>query len=295
MRERSAATVDWEWITIGDGVLGESVRIPRFSSRGRASTPRVVLVSGFRPDDVLGPEVLRAIYRELDEGVLDWELVGWPLLPSRYLSRGAEAVLGNSDGVSSLVEQLIVESYEGAHAVIHLTSPAETEAAPYAVIPPREAFPHDAAFDSSARLAAALDSVYAIRDVRPSALGSAAARKGIPFVEIVAGVRGSATRELRSELRQRLGQVLEAAAGSAGSAGQPSRIETVHAREAGFLHLRSSLGEVISQDKAIAATWAFEPDSVEEFFMRAGRVLELSRKGRVEAGDVIARSVTATE
>ncbi|MFC6235878.1 hypothetical protein ACFPZL_12375, partial [Leucobacter soli] len=76
------------------------------------------------------------------------------------------------------------------------------------------------------------------------------------------------------------------------SPGALGRIDAVRASEAGFLHLRAQLDAPIDPDVAIAATWAFEPDQVEEFHLPAGRILELRRKGRVEVGDVIARSIS---
>lgn len=279
-----------EWLTIGDGLLGDAFLLPRFIVRGRRGAPRVVLVSGFRSDDVLGPEVLRALYKEAGQWELGCELVGWPLLPSSYL--GGEG-RGRADGLRERIDEVVGESHAGADAVIHLTSPEETEASPYAIVPSRKAFPVAGTFERSAALAATSGAVYTIEEQPLSRLGLAAARAGVPFVQVVAGARVATTRALRSDLRRRLGWMLDAVgSGSGGPGGVPGRIDTVRAREAGFLHLRASLGEEISPDEAIAATWAFEPDSVEEFFLRSGRVLELSRKGRVEVGDVVARSIT---
>ncbi|MFC6234380.1 hypothetical protein ACFPZL_04715, partial [Leucobacter soli] len=196
-----------DWMKIGGGLLGDIARFPRFTAPGPAGGARAVLIGGSHADDVLGPEVLRAVYKEAKQGGLGLELVGWPVLPGSYgaVPRGG----GHASGLSARIDAVVENSYPGADAVIHLVSPGdEMEAAPYALVPSRHRFPDDAAYERSVALAAALGTSYGIEDRDPHGLEAAAARTGVPVVRVVAGVRRSAGKEQRADLRQRLGWML---------------------------------------------------------------------------------------
>lgn len=291
-----------EWLSFGSEVLGHVVRIPRLDSGGSLDGVRAVLLSGFTSDEVLGPEVLRALFKArsgLDEGC---GLTGWPLLPLDELAGAARASAYTSApgdgnvacGISAQLARAIEESMAGASAMISLSSPgAEMQATPYAVVPTRSFFSSERAHRRSLELAAALGTVYAVSEVGVSPLERSAAERGIPVLRIVAGLQRVATKTQRDDLKDRMGRVLGVLAGDTGEAeslGVPVRIDEVRANEAGFLHLRAQLDGEVDGGSAIAATWAFEPDFVEEMFLPGGRILELRRKGRVEVGELVARS-----
>lgn len=283
-----------EWLTRGKENLGTSHRFPRFTLSNGEGSPTIVLVSGVHAQDVLGPEVLRAMYKEGASSGSGASLVGYPFVPDPHSSTSV------SPSSTRQIEQRVVDSLRSADGLVLLESPEEDmEATPYAAVPARTRFGSEGAFDQSVEMARALGTHYLIETgyedgaTLAARLSRTAARAGVPTVRIVAGQLRSATKALRAELRERLGRVLAARVGipiEQQDAGTLGRVEEVWATEAGFVHLRARLGAEVDPSEAIAASWAFEPDLVEEFTLPGGTVLELRRHGRVDAGGLIARS-----
>ncbi|MGW6172265.1 hypothetical protein ACWF5H_02115 [Arthrobacter sp. NPDC055138] len=279
-----------EWVTFGSGVLGDQRRVLRFTIDGAASVLRAVVISGTQDSDVLGPEVLRALYKAGETDVPSVNVTSWPLLPD-VTDRAASPAHVAAD-------RDVVE----ADVVIRLDSPSDgSEVSPYAELPPDAWFADASQRARSERLARAVES-FVIE-------GSAPAEPvpdGAAYVRIVGGAQGHASRAHRDDLMERLRSVLAAAQASAGDANgaadsgaassdvasERAQVHDIRVNEAGFLHMRAKLGDEVEAGTAIAATWAFEPDQVEEFLSAAGTVFAVQRRGRVDVGDLVLRTVT---